>query len=361
MRAKTTHVTVLLVLTALLLAGCSFTKHSKAKRQAGQAPSMDSRLQIMSAENDRLRRQQQEQLAQLENLKRKLTASQAEQRRFQESMRSSFDLMEQSVALTLSRSVAADINRAAPAMPPAPRVAAAAPAPVIRKGDVPHRTPMRSRAAAPPMMKPVANAAPSSGSGLAGGPARTVSMGHRAGIIPPPFRVTPAALGDSGDNPMVETRTVESDPDLLPPANPRRLTAHPEAKRLYEKGFALFARKDYGQAILVFKNFLNRFPDDIYSDNAQFWIGESHLNLEQPRRAETAYRQVLRNFEHRSTLEGFKTPDAMYRLGQTFSREGQTARARYFFQVLSERFPETSAGRKAQRQLSMLQVKTAAK
>ena len=145
----------------------------------------------------------------------------------------------------------------------------------------------------------------------------------------------------------------------MPPQQPRRLTAHAPAKPLYEKGFALFAKRDFEQSIIVFQNFLNRFPDDIYSDNAQFWIAEAYLNQSRPREAEDAYRAVLRNYEHRSTLEGYKTPDAIYRIGQAHLRRSDTEKARQYFEALGERFPETSAGRKAVRELATLGLNTA--
>jgi tol-pal system protein YbgF len=164
--------------------------------------------------------------------------------------------------------------------------------------------------------------------------------------------IAPAAAGR--DQPLA------TDPDLMPPQSPARLVAHKEAKPLYEKGFALFARKEYDQSILVFRNFLSRFPEDIYSDNAQFWIGESFNGMNRPEEAEQAYRQVLRGYDHRSTLEGFKTPDAIYRLGQIYQRREDRRRARMYYEALAERFPETSAGRKAQRELDTMGMNTAA-
>jgi tol-pal system protein YbgF len=149
------------------------------------------------------------------------------------------------------------------------------------------------------------------------------------------------------------------DPDLSPPASPRSLKSHGAAKPLYETGFRHFARKDFGQTILVYQDFLERFPEDNYSDNAQFWIGESYFRQNRLEEAEMAYRQVLRNYEHRSTLEGYKTPDAIFRIGQTYLKRNDTQTAKYYFAAAAERFPTTSAGRKAQRELATLVLKTA--
>ena len=154
-------------------------------------------------------------------------------------------------------------------------------------------------------------------------------------------------------------RVSVDDSDLQPPDNPRRLQAHREAKPLYDKGFKHFAKKEYDQAIMVYQNFLNRYPEDIYSDNAQFWIAESYLRQNRMEEAENAYRKVLRHYDHRSSLEGYKTPEAIYRIGLTFLKRKDSRRAKYYFSNVARRFPNSSAGRKAQKELSSMIVNTA--
>jgi tol-pal system protein YbgF len=141
------------------------------------------------------------------------------------------------------------------------------------------------------------------------------------------------------------------DPDLDEPAKPRQLTANRAAKPLYEKGFALYGNRQYEESVLVYQNFLTRYPDDIYSDNAQFWIGEAHLRMDKLDEAEAAFRKVLREYAHKSTLEGYKTPDAIYRIGQIYAKRNNEKLARYYLQQVAQRFPDSSAGRKAGREL----------
>jgi len=163
-----------------------------------------------------------------------------------------------------------------------------------------------------------------------------------------------------GDRPDASgTGRIVQDPDLNPPATPVSLTANRAAKPLYDRGFALFAGKNYTQAIDIYESFLKRYPSDIYSDNAQFWIGEAYFRQNRLAEAEMAYRKVLRNFDHRSTLEGFKTPDAILRIGQTWLKRNDSRQASLYFRNVSERFPQSSAGRMAQRELSTLSVNTA--
>ena len=67
------------------------------------------------------------------------------------------------------------------------------------------------------------------------------------------------------------TKTAEnnfSDPDLDPPDDPFILIRHPEIKKIYNQGMTAIIKKNHKQAIQVFENFVERFPDDLDSDNA---------------------------------------------------------------------------------------------
>ncbi len=356
--------TALLALT-VLIGGCSLgrSRATASPREQTSAATMTADLETVRRENAQLRDQQEALQTRLESLQHTLAQTQEEQKRYRESMTKNFDLLEQSVALTLSKTITADLGG---------KPVSSGPLPALQSQPAPQPQAL-SRAQATPEATPVALAPARSGGEAvpavvaSSAPAGAPKPGFSAPVqtmAPKPAtakaataHVTPVALR-SGEAPAAQP---VDDPDLLPPQSPRHLTAHQQAKPLYEKGFALFAKRDYDQSIIVFQNFLTRFPDDIYSDNAQFWIAEAYLNESRPREAEEGYRAVLRNYEHRSTLEGFKTPDAIYRLGQMYQQRADLRRARRFYEVLVERFPETSAGRKAQRELATLAVNTAAR
>lgn len=377
MKANTVKATVLLLALALLMAGCSFRNRSALIRKADRTSVRNTRLDALKKENAELRKTQKRNGVKIANLEKMLAGTRKEQQRFQRTMQTNFDMMEQSVTLTLSKRVTGEV---APGTPPKrllkratqkprqvesrpdrknsrlarpglaqktrPGLAQKSPAAMARRIPPPSgkdANPARRPVAEPPTEK--RNTPPSLAEKRTAAPMRKIRVATKARAR----RAPPAARP-----------SIAMDGDLSAPAAARKLSTHPPAKRLYEKGFALFAQKDFPQSILVFRNFLKRFPSDFYSDNAQFWIGEAHRYLNQPKKAEEAYRQVLRNYEHRSTLEGYKTPDAMYRLGQKFKKGGRLEKARQFFRTLAERFPDTSAGRRASTELSMLRMKTVA-
>ena len=153
---------------------------------------------------------------------------------------------------------------------------------------------------------------------------------------------------------LASTKTSElgfSDPDLNPPDDPFILIRHPGVKKIYNQGMTAVIQKDHPQAILVFENFTKRFPDNLDSDNAFYWIGRSYFELNEFKKAEEAFRKVLTRYEHRPTSQGYKTPDSIYMLGKLSVKLNLEQRAVYYFEEVIKRFPGSAAARNAERDL----------
>ncbi len=170
----------------------------------------------------------------------------------------------------------------------------------------------------------------------------------------PPGAYTKSMAGTLNARVMGIVNNPNDDPDLTPPLHPRTLSHDTAAKAMYERGFALFAQKRSKAALTQFNRLLQKYPSDVYSDNAQFWVGELYYRQGNKDAAEAAWRKVLRHYAHRSTLEGYKTPDALYRLGQVHLERKDTVRARQFLEAAVQRFPESIASKKAARTLSRI-------
>ena len=113
-------------------------------------------------------------------------------------------------------------------------------------------------------------------------------------------------------------------------------------------------KKYHEQAIQIFKNFTERFPNDLDSDNAFYWIGRSHLELNQVEKAEGAFRKVLTLYEHRPTTQGYKTPDSIYMLGKLNQHKNLNQQASYYYKEVIKRFPGSAAARNAERDLESI-------
>ncbi len=150
------------------------------------------------------------------------------------------------------------------------------------------------------------------------------------------------------------TKNNFSDPDLDPPEDPFILIRHPGVKKIYNQGMTAIIKKNHEKAIKVFENFTDRFPDDLDSDNAFYWIGRSHLELNQLEKAEGAFRKVLTLYEHRPTTQGYKTPDSIYMLGKLNQHKNLNQPASYYYKEVIKRFPGSAAARNAERDLDII-------
>ncbi len=357
------------------LTGDSDSGGSAAALPAGSAAA--EKLDALKRDNARLRIRQAESDAKVDALSEQLAQEREEQQRFREMMETNFDLLEQSVARSLTESMGRgerDVSRetgAATAMPigtpmETPTAQPCAAQAALTEESAPVRRlppPTQAPAGTEPMTTWDEAGTTPMDNGTARAAAAEAPRDSRANALdtlqptPPEWPSSapiPAAMATAQD----DSATLD-DPDLITPAQPQILRAIPEAKPLYEKGFARFARGNYDASIRTYSDFLSRFGEDNHSDNAQFWIGESYFQLKQYEQAEAAYRQVLRRYEHRSTLEGFKTPDAIYRIAQIYLAREDTRRARYYFGNVTARFPDSTVGRKARRELDALRVNTA--
>ena len=155
------------------------------------------------------------------------------------------------------------------------------------------------------------------------------------------------------ENELNNVETFE-DPDLSGPAEPLALQRRPGIKKLYNQGMSAFIQGDYPEAVDVFEGFVEEFEDDVDSDNAYYWIGYSQFKLGKWDAAESAFRKVLQNYEHRPTSQGFKTPDAIYMLGKLAETRKQPDRAAYYFKNVLENYPGSAAANNAQEDLRAL-------
>ena len=144
------------------------------------------------------------------------------------------------------------------------------------------------------------------------------------------------------------------DPDLSEPENPVILIRHPGVKKIYNQGMNEVIQRQHESAIRIFENYVKRFPEDMDSDNALYWIGHSYFKLKQNQKAELAFRKILTGYEHRPTSQGYKTPDAIYMLGKISERRRDPVASKYYYRTVIARYPGSVAARNATRDLNRL-------
>ena len=105
------------------------------------------------------------------------------------------------------------------------------------------------------------------------------------------------------------------------------------AKALFRQGFSLFEAGQYGEAIVVLKNFLQRHPGDARKPEALLWLGEAFFRSEEFEDAVIVYNQALTATQNPELLQ-----DALYGLGWAYFRAQQFADAERAFARLTTEY-----------------------
>jgi tol-pal system protein YbgF len=139
------------------------------------------------------------------------------------------------------------------------------------------------------------------------------------------------------------------DPNLQPgapaPAPADQLAAIPgtpapttaltgSARDEYDLAYGYVLTGDYGLAEESFRNWLASFPSDPQAADAQFWLGESHLQQGEYREAASAFLAL-----YNSAPDSQKGPDALLRLGTSLSALGEQNTACATFAEIGRKYP----------------------
>ena len=107
-------------------------------------------------------------------------------------------------------------------------------------------------------------------------------------------------------------------------------------QRLYDNAWADYSTGQWSLAIAGFDTYIKTFPRSDLTDDAQFYIGETHYNDGRFSDAVLAYDEVIVNYS-----EGDAVPEAQYKKGLALDRLGDTDQARETFQTVLDSFPDS--------------------
>lgn len=118
-----------------------------------------------------------------------------------------------------------------------------------------------------------------------------------------------------------------------------------DPKQLYESAYGYLLQRDYGAAQAAFEDFLQRFPSDSLSGNAQYWLGESYFVRGQYKAAAGAFLKGYQTY-----AQSQKAPDSLLKLAMSLDRLGQKDAACSSFSELNVKFPNAAQTIKARAQ-----------
>ena len=165
------------------------------------------------------------------------------------------------------------------------------------------------------------------------------AIGTSAGSPPPDGPPADAASADAGASTTAPPATAVS------PATRSGLLP----TRLWTTAWADYTSGSYPRAIENFRRYLAEFPKYDRADDAQFYIGESHMALKQTREAVAAYTSVVQSYP-----SGDVVPDAYYRLGEAQRALGEIEAARASWETVAKKYPDSNGGILASQRLQGL-------
>ena len=164
---------------------------------------------------------------------------------------------------------------------------------------------------------------------------------------------TSAAPLDPGNPPTTTT---------APPADGATTAARPPApvltlpdtaglspNRVFDTAFSDYSSSQYASAIAGFQQVIKNFPTAERADDAQFFIGESLVNMNRLPEAIDAYNLVIQQYPN-----GDQVDMAYYRRGFAESLMGRTDAARASWEEVVKRFPNSQGASLAKQRLAGL-------
>jgi len=154
----------------------------------------------------------------------------------------------------------------------------------------------------------------------------------------PAAGVQPAGPGGPVDNATGEAASA-------PPAP----AESSQVAQTYDDALNLLKQKRYTEASRAFSEFLRKYPDSSYADNAQYWIGEAHYVTREFNPALTEFQKVVTQYPTSS-----KVADARLKIGFIDYELRQWAEARTALNGVITDYPGTQAAQLAQERLSRM-------
>jgi len=107
-----------------------------------------------------------------------------------------------------------------------------------------------------------------------------------------------------------------------------------DCRNLWDNAFKDMYRAQYDLAIAGFMDYLKYCPNTDLADNSQYWIAESYYEMNQHEQAITEYKKLLDKYP-----DSEKRASAIFKLGRTYEKLADTAKALEYFLVLKNEFP----------------------
>ncbi len=121
--------------------------------------------------------------------------------------------------------------------------------------------------------------------------------------------------------------------------------------KLYAMAYNDYLQGNYELAIQGFLDYLSKYGDTEYADNAQYYIGDSLFNQKRYNDAIEAFNKVVTNYPN-----GDKAPAAILKSGLAYMELSDTKSAIEMFKKVVKKYPKSAEAKIALQQLEILGV-----
>ncbi|MGO4573634.1 tol-pal system protein YbgF [Microvirga sp. 2TAF3] len=150
----------------------------------------------------------------------------------------------------------------------------------------------------------------------------------------------PLDLNPAGRTAAIPSGAIPSAPATVPVARGPSVAATSvgDPRSDFETAYAYFTQRQYEEAEMGFRRFLQSNPRDRLVPEASYWLGETYLQR-------SRYREAAEQFLNVSTdhPNATKAPDALLKLGVSLNGLGARDRACAVFAELDRKYPQASA------------------
>ncbi len=122
-----------------------------------------------------------------------------------------------------------------------------------------------------------------------------------------------------------------------------------EPDRVYSATYNDYLIGNYALAIAGFQDFLSKFPDHEFADNAAYYLGDSYLQQGRIDLALQAFDQVINLYP-----KGDKAPVAYYKKGRVLLEQQRLEEAKQVFERLRKLYPKSQEAALAETELKQL-------
>jgi tol-pal system protein YbgF len=171
-------------------------------------------------------------------------------------------------------------------------------------------------------------------------------------LSPPPASPPPSTVSSpTTPPPVAAVNDSVTQPIPTSPAHIPMPAASGDERSAYQNAFNLLQGGHYQQAVEAFQRFITEYSSGEYSDNAQYWLGESYYAMRDYRAAQNAFQRVIEGYPNSQ-----KRAHAELKLGYVYYELKDKVRAREILEQVRLHYPDTSTARLAEERLQRLKI-----